>query len=281
MKQQTTERARRVLLNGMDIYAGSAICIGRNNFFTKFYNSSPIGITVEGSNVLTRSLIIFGQGLNKSHPYIFNIFDSIQTNNLEKFKKEFKSMMYFSVKLYISSLLSNNKNKRLDNIVIKYANLANFVALLGGKIKSEQMISGNMADILSNIYLAESLIWYHNNIAEKCPTIIRDYCIDRLCTEAEEKINIVINNYPNSYIRTLLKPTVCNITYSNFKEENIVFQKIISDTNISDLLKENIFYENTAIEDLEKLTKLKNKDISKYNELYKNVITVGETNIKN
>ena len=53
MKQQTTERARKVLLNGMDIYAGSAICIGPNNFFTKFYNSSPIGITVEGSNILT------------------------------------------------------------------------------------------------------------------------------------------------------------------------------------------------------------------------------------
>ena len=62
---------------------------------------------------------------------------------------------------------------------------------------------------------------------------------------------------------------------------NIIFQKIITDANISDLLKENIFYENTVIEDLEKLTKLKNKDISKYNELYKNVITVGETSIKN
>ncbi|NBY39913.1 MAG: acyl-CoA dehydrogenase, partial [Flavobacteriia bacterium] len=71
MKQQTTERARNILNNGMDIYAGSGICIGENNFFTSFYNSSPVGITVEGSNTLTRSLIIFGQGLNKSHPYIF------------------------------------------------------------------------------------------------------------------------------------------------------------------------------------------------------------------
>jgi hypothetical protein len=69
-------------------------------------------------------------------------------------------MIFFSAKLYTSSVLSNNKSKRLDNITIKYANLANFVALLGGKIKSEQMISGHMADILSNIYLAQSLIWY-------------------------------------------------------------------------------------------------------------------------
>jgi acyl-CoA dehydrogenase len=86
MKYQTTERARTILNNGMDIYAGSGICIGENNFFTKFYNSSPVGITVEGSNTLTRGLIIFGQGLNKSHPYIFPIFQSIQDNNINDFK---------------------------------------------------------------------------------------------------------------------------------------------------------------------------------------------------
>ena len=166
MKQQTTERARKVLLNGMDIYAGSAICEGPNNFFTKFYNSSPIGITVEGSNVLTRSLIIFGQGLNKSHPHIFNVFDSIQTNNLDKFKKEFNKMVYSSTKLYVKSIIPINSSRdRLENLTVRFANLSNFVALLGGKIKSEQMISGNMADILSNIYLAESVIWYHNNSA--------------------------------------------------------------------------------------------------------------------
>ena len=69
MKQQTTERGRIVLNEGMDIYGGAAICVGYNNF-EKYY-SAPIGITVEGSNTLTRSLIIFGQGLNKViHIYI-------------------------------------------------------------------------------------------------------------------------------------------------------------------------------------------------------------------
>ena len=66
MKQQTTERAKYVLNDAMDIHAGSAICLGPNNFLEKFYRSAPIGITVEGSNTLTRSLIIFAQGLNKS-----------------------------------------------------------------------------------------------------------------------------------------------------------------------------------------------------------------------
>jgi alkylation response protein AidB-like acyl-CoA dehydrogenase len=283
MKQQTTERARKVLLNGMDIYAGSAICEGPNNYFTKFYNSSPIGITVEGSNILTRSLIIFGQGLNKSHPYIYNIFDSIQTNNLNKFKNEFNNMIVFSTKLYLSSVLANNNrnaNKRLEILIKKFANLANFVALLGGKIKSEQMISGHMADILSNIYLAQSVIWYHNNSNEELPIEIRDYCINKLCNEAEQKVNLIINNYPTDIVKLLLKPTQYKVNYDEFKNENKIYDKIIKNDNIHKLLKENIFYENTVIQNLEKLTEMKNNsDKVKYNELYKNVISVGEFKI--
>ncbi len=294
MKQQTTERARKVLLNGMDIYAGGAICIGPNNFFTKFYNSSPIGITVEGSNTLTRSLIIFGQGLNKSHPYIYSIFDAIQTNDLNKFKKEFNSMVLFCTKLYISNIINkfsinnnNNTNIRLENLIKKYANLVNFVALMGGKIKSEQMISGNMADILSNIYLAQSVIWYHNNNTEcnSIPVEIRDYCIDKLCNEAEIKLNLVINNYPNNnypnnIIKMLLKPTQCKIKYDNFRNENMIFNTINNNENIIKLLKEDIFYENNVIQDLETLSKL-NKDKHKdlYNQLYNKIISVSEYKI--
>ena len=291
MKQQTTERARKVLLNGMDIYAGSAICVGPNNFFTKFYNSSPIGITVEGSNTLTRSLIIFGQGLNKSHPYIYSIFDAIQTNDLNKFKKEFNSMVLFCTKLYLSNIINKfsinntsiyNKFSRLENLVKKYANLVNCVALMGGKIKSEQMISGHMADILSNIYLAESVIWYHNNNTEcnSIPVEIRDYCIDKLCTEAEMKLNLVINNYNNKIIKMLLKPTQSKIKYDNFRNENMIYNTIINNENVIKLLKEDIFYENTVIEDLEMLSKLnKNTHMDLYNKLYNKVISVGEYKI--
>ena len=299
MKQQTTERARQVLLNGMDIYAGSAICEGPNNFFTKFYNSSPIGITVEGSNILTRNLIIFGQGLNKSHPHIYNVFDSIQSNDLNKFKKEFNKMVYSSTKLYINSIVPSSStlfasvipsNNRLEKLIVRFANLSNFVALLGGKIKSEQMISGNMADILSNIYLAESVIWYHNN-NKNIPNEIRDYCINKLCDEAEQKLNLVINNYPNSLIKKLLKPTECKLHYDNFKNENEIFDIIIKSKEIQKLLKNDTFYENTVIENLEKLTELKDKSDDKsddksadkaiYNELYQKVISVGEYNINN
>jgi len=124
MKQQTTDRAREVLNHAMDIHAGSAICKGENNFLEKFYKSAPIGITVEGSNTLTRNLIIFGQGLNKSHPYIFDIFTSIQEEDRGKFSKNFWEMVRSSTSNYVSSVfgkvnisntVSLSDTKKFDN----------------------------------------------------------------------------------------------------------------------------------------------------------------------
>ena len=117
MKQQTTDRARLVLNNGLDIHAGSGICLGHTNFLEKFYRSAPIGITVEGSNTLTRSLIIFGQGLNKSHPYIFEILDSVLNNNIDKFKISFNKIVSHSVKLYLDSLTFSSS---LDQQIINF-----------------------------------------------------------------------------------------------------------------------------------------------------------------
>ena len=228
MKQQTTERARNILNNGMDIYAGSGICVGENNFFTKFYNSSPVGITVEGSNTLTRGLIIFGQGLNKSHPYIFPIFQSIQDNNLDEFKHNFNKLVssilvnYYKL-ISITSLNSlpfvknNTAQQRLDVATLKYSLLANFIALMGGKIKSKQMISGNMSDILSNLYLSYSILWYHNHYQDnnEINNSLRDECINYLMNELDYKMNLIIVNYPFSALKPLMYPLKNNIKYSN------------------------------------------------------------------
>lgn len=273
MKQQTTERARTVLTHGMDIYAGSAICKGPNNFFTKFYNGSPVGITVEGSNTLTRSLIIFGQGLNKSHPYIYSIFDAIQSDNHAKFKEQFNAMMTFSVRTYFASLRGATTVNRLERVTQKFANLSNFVAMLGGKIKASQMISGAMADALSNIYLAQSVIWYHNNYS--APIEIKEYVLDRLLTEAEHKMNLVILNYPHAIIRALLQPTMSPVRYRSFRAENKICDLILQDTNIHDVLKHDIYYENTVLADLETLSNMNAAD-PKREALYQKVISVGE-----
>jgi len=284
MKQQTTERARGILNHGMDIYSGSAICTGENNFFTKFYNASPVGITVEGSNTLTRGLIIFGQGLNKSHPYIFPIFQSIQSEELNEFKTNFNKLVRELVCNYmlllnpIHNIAKDQPQKRLDNLTLKFSILANFVALMGGSIKSKQMISGNMADILSNLYLCYSLIWYHyhhhdnnkdNNI------LLRNECIVYLLNELEYKMNLVVDNYPISVLRPFLFPIKNNITTPILENKNQLYKFILENHELHELFRNDIYYKGTVLEKMENLRKLK-PNSPEYEKLYQNIIRVGE-----
>ena len=290
MKQQTTERARTILNHGMDIYSGSGICTGENNFFTKFYNSSPVGITVEGSNTLTRGLIIFGQGLNKSHSYIFPIFQSIQDDNIIEFKNNFNKMLsnifvnyikmiFFSSVKYLPFYNISSQN-RLDLATIKFSLLANFVALMGGKIKSKQMISGNMADILSNLYLSYSILWYYNHYQFNNDTnkFLRDECIHYLMNELDYKMNLVINNYPFPLLKPFLYPLTNKLIYSNFENKNKLYNLIIENQVLHNVFKNDIYYKGTVLEKMENFIKMK-PNSHEYEKLYQDIISVGEYKI--
>ena len=272
MKQQTTDRARIVLNNAMDIHAGSAICLGYSNFLEQFYRSAPIGITVEGSNTLTKNLIIFGQGLNKSHPYIFPVFESILENNEKKFKKYFKKIVGHSLLLYVKSFnpfyLNHN---RLEKQTINFACLSNFVALYGGKIKSEQYLSGDMADIFSNLYLAYSIKWYNNenNISDK----LTNYCIDRLLNENQIKFNNIINN--NLYFKIFLSHLKGTYKEDLYQTKKDILKEINNNKKIMEAIKEDVYVRHTILEDLENLNSF-DEDSNEYKELYKKIINVGE-----
>lgn len=293
MKQQTTERARTILNHGMDIYSGSGICVGENNFFTQFYNASPVGITVEGSNTLTRGLIIFGQGLNKSHPYIFPIFESIQSNDLPNFKKNFNKLVFDIIKNYVNVIISpvndyfneiknmvmkteSDKHKlRLETATLKFSLLANFIAILGGKIKAKQMISGNMADILSNLYLGYSLIWYHHHFSHQSNLVLRNECIDYLMNELEYKMNLIIENYPIAELRPFLYPLKNSITYPALERKNKVYNIILNDKALYETLNNDIYYKGTVLEKMEHLMTI-DKTSPEYELLYQDIIKVGE-----
>ena len=206
MKQQCTERARKVLDGGMDIYAGSGICLGENNFIEKFYRSAPIGITVEGSNTLTRSLIIFGQGLNKSHPYIGKIVSSIQDNDMDNFSKNMKGIVEYFICKYFNSVMTV-VNLETDEIITlkilnkRFANMVNVVSLMGGQLKREQILSGHMADVFSNIYLgyAVEYSFKRNNLDIKTRNII----LKMLNNEISDSIKNVYDLVP-FHLRLLL-----------------------------------------------------------------------------
>lgn len=272
MKQQCTERGREVLNHAMDIHAGASICIGESNFLEKYYRSCPIGITVEGSNTLTRSLIIFGQGLNKSHPYIFPVLDSVLDNDLNKFGKEFNNLLQHVFSLYFKSLNPLNiiNKDKLEKQVLDFATLTNFVALKGGALKREQMLSGTMADIFSNLYLAISVRYYHNlyNSSE----IFTEYVVDKLISENQEKINIVVKNMgiEGLFVLHLLK----NKNPINYNQERNIFKEVINNENILTEIKKNIYLKG-ILNDFDKISKL-DESSKEYNILKNKIINVGE-----
>ena len=279
MKQQTTERGRVVLNHGMDIQAGGAICLGYSNFLEKFYRAAPIGITVEGSNTLTRSLIIFGQGLNKSHPYIFPILESVLKNDESVFMQNFRAIFGHSLKLYFSTFNFTNlipfTSKVLENQLIDFACLTNFVALKGGSLKREQMLSGAMADIFSNLYLALSVQYYHNNY--KASIKLTDYIINKLLNENQNKINEVINNLGSE--RILLKHLINPVYNISYEEENKIFEEIMNNPNILNEIKKNIYVENNILADLERAGSGElDLNSEEYKSLKNRIINVDEFN---
>ena len=264
MKQQTTERGRIVLNEAIDIHAGSAICIGYSNFLEKYYKSIPIGITVEGSNTLTRSLIIFAQGLNKSHPFIFPILESILNDDLKSFKTNFNNIIKHGVNLYLNCI---DKNKGLEQEVNRYATLTNFVALTAGALKKEQMLSGDMADMFSNLYLAISVRYYQEHY--KTSTLFSNYVIERLLNENRVIMKRVVNNLgPERY---LLKPILVEPTQISYEKNRNIFNEIINNKNIISEVEKNIYIKNDSIlNDLQQYTEQFDQD------LYNKIINVGE-----
>ena len=269
MKQQTTERGRNVLNHGLDIHGGAGICLGHSNFLEKFYRSAPIGITVEGSNTLTRSLIIFGQGLNKSHPYIYPILESILNDDIVSFRKGFNKLIGHGTSLYFKSFNIGSRN-RLDQQIINFANLTNFVALKGGALKREQMLSGDMADVFSNLYLALSVQYYHKN--NNASAILTDYIVDKLCNENQLVINRVIDNLGSE--RHLLKHMKKNVDNFTYESKRNLYNEVINNPNIIKEVKKNIYLKD-VLRDFDKISTI-NSSSNEYKKLQNRIINVDE-----
>jgi acyl-CoA dehydrogenase len=193
MKYKTTELGRINVNLAMDVFAGKGISLGPRNLVASMYEQMPIAITVEGSNVLTRSLIIFGQGLNKSHPYVMRIVDALEESSTSS-----SSTVYPLLAAVMWHTLQNPY--RLDPVTRLNGNfivLANLMLLLGGRIKSKQMLSGRMADIFTNLFLCYSLLWYKRHAG------IEAFLLERTLHETEELVYGMCDNYP--WVGPLLK----------------------------------------------------------------------------
>ncbi|HEY6839499.1 MAG TPA: acyl-CoA dehydrogenase, partial [Geobacteraceae bacterium] len=178
VKYQCTERMRRALNDGMDIMGGSGICLGPRNLLARLYQAAPIGITVEGANILTRSMIIFGQGVIRCHPYVLKEMRAAanpdSARGLADFDRLLGEHLLFTLNNGARSLfhaLTGGRTakapegplrpyfQQLSRLSAAFALTADAALLvLGGSLKRREKISGRLADILSELYLASALL---------------------------------------------------------------------------------------------------------------------------
>ena len=173
-KYQSTERARKAVNDAMDVMGGNGIQLGPKNFIGETYMSMPIAITVEGANVLTRSLITFGQGLMRSHPHVRNIVEYGNNGDTGKFIKEVLKLGGHAVWNFTKAMVGNKYGL--------FAFTADMCLTLGAKYKTAERLSSRMADIFSIRYMSAL------NISE--------HAKERLYNEEKEAYRVVIKELP-------------------------------------------------------------------------------------
>jgi len=161
------------------------------------------------------------------------------------------------------------------------------MALLGGQLKSRQMLSGNMADILSNIYMSQSLLDGIQNglvdgLSDPKLAPINNMAITYLCNEAERKMNYVIANYPNRVIRWLLAPLGYRERQLTVAQINELYENIISNPMVSQVLKSDMYLADpeSVVAKLERLHAITDRSSPEYKKIYDNVVSVGEYRIR-
>ncbi|MCB0385983.1 MAG: acyl-CoA dehydrogenase, partial [Bdellovibrionales bacterium] len=176
MKYNASEWFRKAVNDGMDILGGAAISLGPRNNIAIGYMAAPISITVEGANILTRTLMIFGQGALRAHPYAYKEVSAVENNDLKAFDKafwghighvvhnQFRALLLFWTRGYLAFGLQGDSHTRryfrkLNWTSARFAILADIaMGVLGGKLKVKEKITGRFADILSHMYLATAVL---------------------------------------------------------------------------------------------------------------------------
>jgi acyl-CoA dehydrogenase len=174
-KYYSTELGRKLINDAMDVMGGSGISMGPRNVLAEIYIATPIGITVEGANIMTRTLIIFGQGALRAHPYAFKEVDAIEKNDLKAFdgafwghvghivRNTFRSVVLSVTRGYVTYFNYGGPLKmyyrRLAWASASFAILADLaMGTLGGSLKFREKITGRFADILAWMYIATATL---------------------------------------------------------------------------------------------------------------------------
>ncbi len=179
IKYELTERMRRVVIDGMDIQGGSGICLGPQNYLGRLYQVIPVCITVEGANILTRTMMIFGQGAVRCHPLIYKEIQLLSLQDKDKALQQFDELIFKHIGFIMRNKVTsfwlgltcakfvktpgdvNTKPyyQAIERLSAGFAFATDYaIIVLGGTLKRKERISGQFADAISNLYLCSTVL---------------------------------------------------------------------------------------------------------------------------
>jgi acyl-CoA dehydrogenase len=231
-KYHVTERARQVVNDGMDVIGGKGICLGPSNFLGRAYQQVPVAITVEGANILTRSLIIFGQGAIRCHPYLLPEMQAAQNPDVKKGLVDFDQALWahigFTIKNGMRALWLGMTGSHFVTVNAEiapemhryYQQMTRFSAafafmsdisllVLGGSVKRREKLSARLGDILSQMYLIScTLKRFEDEGRQAGDAALAHWAIWDSMYKAQQAFDGVIANFPVRFIAAFLQRSI-------------------------------------------------------------------------
>lgn len=222
-KAYLTEGMRDSVNDAMDILAGAAICRGPRNIFSQAYVAVPVGITVEGANILTRSMIIFGQGAIRCHPFVFDEIEAVRKKDVAAFDRAFAGHINHLASTKLRAFVMGITNARfvcarsakgfekryqrqLTRLSTNLALMADILMLtLGGALKRSEYLTGRMSDALAGLYLASATLKrFHDEGRNPRDRAVVEWTLTKHLHDIETAQREVIRNLPNPFVRFVL-----------------------------------------------------------------------------
>jgi acyl-CoA dehydrogenase len=226
-KYHATEMSREVLRDAMDIHGGKGIILGPKNYLGRAWEGAPIWITVEGANIMTRSLMIFGQGAIRCHPYVLKELQALQIEDEEERLVEFDKLLFSHIGHSISSATrafvlglsfarfaavpgdrrTRKYYRKLSRYSAAFAYMADIAMLTyGGKLKIKEKISGRLGDALSQLYICSAMLRrFEHEARPAADQPIMAWAFHDAVYKIQRALTGVIDNYPITWVRPLLR----------------------------------------------------------------------------
>ncbi len=226
-KYHLTEKMRSCVADAMDIHGGKGICMGPGNYLARAYQGAPVAITVEGANILTRSMIIYGQGAIRCHPYVLAELSAAKNQDQQQALNDFDHALFGHIGFAISNICRsvwfsftgsyalaapyNDETRRYYQLMTRFSsNLAMLsdiaMLTLGGDLKRKERISARLGDILSYLYLASATLKRYNDEGRQSADLpLVQWAVEDSLYNIQQAISELINNFPNRIVAGALK----------------------------------------------------------------------------